>query len=107
MNFFRNSGTSLAGHGSLRFNERVELIDQDGLVTLGLMNPGGGFWDAAQHEGEYDDDADVSLHLSENDDDDAAFLDALQDHMVENEMSDGGLGSMVDSFQQSSMYVAQ
>jgi len=107
MNFFRNSGTSLAGHGSLRFNESVELIDQDGLVTLGLMNPGGGFWDAAQHEGEYDDDADVSLHLSENDDDDAAFLDALQDHMVENEMSDGGLGGMVDSFQQSSMYVAQ
>lgn len=99
---FWGTGTSLAGHGSLRFNESVELIDPDGTISVGLMNPGGGFWDAAEYEGIYDDDADLSLHLSDNSvpDDDTAFFDALQDHLLENEISfdnDEGGGDYFES----------
>lgn len=85
---------SLQGHGQLRFNEKIEFVDVDGTLSYRLMNPDGGFYDAQQELYEED----VSLHLSDSDSD-GAFMDALQDQLVQSQKDivvSSGEGSMDD-----------
>ena len=89
------SGT-IPGHGDIKFNESITIFDVDGSVTHRNMNPDGGFYDAVE-ELHYEEDAELSLHLSDtddsnDDDDDDCFLDALQEQLM---AADDEYGTMI------------
>jgi len=80
----------ITGHGDIKFNESITLYDLDGSVSIRQMNPSGGFYDAVEEL--YEDDDNVSLHLSDvEDDDDDGFLDALQEQLQDDNEADGAL----------------
>jgi len=65
------------GHGSISFNESITLYEPNGSITVRNMNPDGTFYDAEQEL--YEEDG--SLHLSENNEGELSFMDALQEQL--------------------------
>jgi hypothetical protein len=78
------------GGGGVSFNATIQVLNADDTISIRHMNPDGGYYDIADSNS-YEEDGSLSFNLdgsaSLDEDNGMAFMDAVQDYVHENEVT--------------------